>query len=262
MRHIFVERRSADLRRWFGPAVMSSDPGAGAWSACAACVSPVGSLRECGTPRGREPGLSAPRTGIPHHAPIHRSDPQVGRPGLNRRVEARPTHAGEVPVVERRDQCPKLLYTTEFQTGAAGRCVPKQPTTVFVWLADVYKGVRLFTPAARVCSAPEFWCFGSQRPRIHEQKNSKVSNGLIRYVKQTEILTHATYVNGCFQAFTWVARIKISVCLTYRIYPFETFEFFCSCIRGQRREMTAALLWPTPLRVYLALEIVESFLRN
>ena len=25
---------------------------------------------------------------------------------------------------------------------------------------------------------------------------------------------------------------KISVCFTYRIYPFETFEFFCSCIRG------------------------------
>ena len=34
------------------------------------------------------------------------------------------------------------------------------------------------------------------RPRIHEQKNSKISNGLIRYVKQTEILTHATHVNG------------------------------------------------------------------
>ena len=33
-------------------------------------------------------------------------------------------------------------------------------------------------------------------PRIHEQKNSKVSNGLSRYVKQTEILTDATHVNG------------------------------------------------------------------
>ena len=37
-------------------------------------------------------------------------------------------------------------------------------------------------------------------------------------MKQTEILTHATHVNGCF---------------TYRIYPFESFEFFCSCIRGR-----------------------------
>ena len=34
------------------------------------------------------------------------------------------------------------------------------------------------------------------RPRIHEQKNSKVSNRQIRYAKQTEILTHATRVNG------------------------------------------------------------------
>ena len=34
------------------------------------------------------------------------------------------------------------------------------------------------------------------RSRVHEQNNSKVSNGLIRYVKQTEILTHATHVNG------------------------------------------------------------------
>ena len=35
------------------------------------------------------------------------------------------------------------------------------------------------------------------------------------------------------QPFTWVAWVKISVCFTYRIYPFETFEFFCSRIRGQ-----------------------------
>ena len=34
------------------------------------------------------------------------------------------------------------------------------------------------------------------------------------------------------QPFTWVAWVKISVCFTYRIYPFETFEYFCSCIRG------------------------------
>ena len=34
------------------------------------------------------------------------------------------------------------------------------------------------------------------------------------------------------QPFTWVAWVKISVCFTYRIYPFETFEFFCSCIQG------------------------------
>ena len=32
------------------------------------------------------------------------------------------------------------------------------------------------------------------------------------------------------QPFTWVAWVKISVFFTYRIYPFETFDFFCSCI--------------------------------
>ena len=36
----------------------------------------------------------------------------------------------------------------------------------------------------------------SERARIHEQTNSKVSNGQIRYVKQTEILAHATHVDG------------------------------------------------------------------
>ena len=39
--------------------------------------------------------------------------------------------------------------------------------------------------------------------------------------------------NGCSQPFTWVAWVKISVCFTYRIYPFETFEFLCSWIRGR-----------------------------
>ena len=35
------------------------------------------------------------------------------------------------------------------------------------------------------------------------------------------------------QPFSWVAWVKISVCFTYRIYPFETFESICSCIRGR-----------------------------
>ena len=54
----------------------------------------------------------------------------------------------------------------------------------------------------------------------------------------TELL-YSLYV--CNQPFIWVAWVKISVCFTNRIYPFETFEFFCSfeifelfcsCIRG------------------------------
>ena len=35
------------------------------------------------------------------------------------------------------------------------------------------------------------------------------------------------------QPFTWVTRVKISVCFTYQIYLFETFEFLYSCIRGR-----------------------------
>ena len=34
--------------------------------------------------------------------------------------------------------------------------------------------------------------------------------------------------NGNFYS----SKVKISVCFTHRIYPFETFDFFCSCIRG------------------------------
>ena len=42
---------------------------------------------------------------------------------------------------------------------------------------------------------------------------------------------NTAHVNGWFQLFTWAAGVKIFVCFTYRIFPFETFEFFCSCIR-------------------------------
>ena len=54
------------------------------------------------------------------------------------------------------------------------------------------------------------------------------------------------------QPFTWVAWVKISVCFTYRIYPFETFKFFCSCIQGlslsfrragEERGTVAAPVW-------------------
>ena len=52
-------------------------------------------------------------------------------------------------------------------------------------------------------------------------------------MKQTEILTHATHVNGWFPAVYMSCMSQNFVCFTYRIYPFETFEFFCSCIRGR-----------------------------
>ena len=43
------------------------------------------------------------------------------------------------------------------------------------------------------------------------------------------------------QPLTWVAWVKISVCFTYRMNPFETFEFFCSCIRGHCIELCPSL---------------------
>ena len=50
--------------------------------------------------------------------------------------------------------------------------------------------------------------------RIHEQKNSKVSNGSIRYVKHTEIFTHATHVNGWFPA-VYMNEMSQIFCLFY-----------------------------------------------
>ena len=35
---------------------------------------------------------------------------------------------------------------------------------------------------------------------------------------------------------------RISKCFTYRIYPFETFKFFCSCIRGRWSPLTDTAL--------------------
>ena len=51
-------------------------------------------------------------------------------------------------------------------------------------------------------------------------------------MKQAEILTHATHVNVWFPAVYMSCMSKNSVCFTYRIYPFQTFQFVCSCIRG------------------------------
>ena len=33
-------------------------------------------------------------------------------------------------------------------------------------------------------------------PRIHEQKNSNVQNGYLRHIKQTEVLSDVTNING------------------------------------------------------------------
>ena len=49
-------------------------------------------------------------------------------------------------------------------------------------------------------------------------------------MKQTEILTHATHVNGWFPAVYMSCMSQNFRLFHYRIYPLETFEFFCSCI--------------------------------
>ena len=46
------------------------------------------------------------------------------------------------------------------------------------------------------------------------------------------------------QPFTWVTWVTISVCSTYRIYPFDTFEFFCSCVRGDFVSPAATMASP------------------
>ena len=45
--------------------------------------------------------------------------------------------------------------------------------------------------------------------RIHEQKISKVSNGEIRYVKQTEILTHVTRFPAVYMSY---------ICQNFRLF--------------------------------------------
>ena len=58
-------------------------------------------------------------------------------------------------------------------------------------------------------------------------------------VKQTEILTHATYVNGWEPAVYMSCMSQNFRLFHVRIYPFETFELVCSCIRGQWCALTA-----------------------
>ena len=53
------------------------------------------------------------------------------------------------------------------------------------------------------------WCLW---PRIYEQKKAKVSNGWIRYVKQTDILTLATHVNGWVSGMCPRAAMPVGYC--------------------------------------------------
>ena len=55
-------------------------------------------------------------------------------------------------------------------------------------------------------------------------------------MKQTEVLTHATHVNGWFPAVYMSCMSQKFRFISYRIYPFKSFGFFCSCIRCQCRQ--------------------------
>ena len=66
------------------------------------------------------------------------------------------------------------------------------------------------------------------RPRIHEQKNSKVYNESIRYVKQAEVLTHAIYVNGWLLT-VYMSYISQNICFHVSKLFVLNFLFFGSC---------------------------------
>ena len=102
---------------------------------------------------------------------------------------------------DRRLACLAVPISSGVRQGGGGRICPPAGR------------VRLNTPAGRGLTPPS---------KSRERKRKK----------KTEVLTHATDVNGWFPAVYMIASVKISVCFTYRIYPFETFEFFCSCIWG------------------------------
>ena len=87
-------------------------------------------------------------------------------------------------------------------------------------------------PLCLVCRSPAFpalWGWQWQWPRIptiYMRRKIRMS----RTDKFDTWNKRKFWLTQC--PVTWVAWVKISVCFTFRIYPFETFDFFCSSIRG------------------------------
>ena len=58
-------------------------------------------------------------------------------------------------------------------------------------------------------------------------------------------------INGWEPAVYMVICIQTFVCFTYRIYLFQTFDLFCSCIRGHHIIATLDGLSPTSAELLL-----------
>ena len=59
---------------------------------------------------------------------------------------------------------------------------------------------------------------GASLTQIHERNNTQVMNRLIRYVKQTKVLTRELLEMAGNQRFTWVTWGKTFDCFIYQIY--------------------------------------------
>ena len=128
------------------------------------------------------------------------------RPTASSRTRTRTTgrRGGRIMITgRRRAAAGPDRHTSAEPVPAIGRhpmALPLSSTACSAGAGRAASSGRLNWRAAAACSPAADPGDGSgsesHRLRIHEQQNSKVSNGKIRYVKQTEILTRATHVNG------------------------------------------------------------------
>ena len=79
-----------------------------------------------------------------------------------------------------------------------------------------------------------------QWPRIYEQKNSKVTTDIFDTRNKRKFWLTPLMQTAGFPSHLHELRVKISARFSYRIYPFYTFNFFSSCIRGRRLTLSAA----------------------
>ena len=104
--------------------------------------------------------------------------------------------------------------------------------------------------ASEICTGTHTSTYLTQKPSLtpYTWAEKFESFERINSIRETnENFDSCTHVNGWFPAVNMCARVKISVCFTYRIHPFETFEFFCSCIRGHCHVVIFILLLCLPL---------------
>ena len=123
----------------------------------------------------------------------------------------------------------------------------------------------------RCASSPSRGPAGDRRtsdPGYMSRKIPKLRTNKFDCVKQTEVWSRVTYAYGWAPAvYMSYTRLKTAVYFTHRIYPFETFDFFCSCIWGQsllqrhrapaRRLMSNSATW-APSQVKLHRKMTQT----